>query len=185
MRNIKILAVFVVILCSCSTVRKTSRSSIVQNQHIDSSTNSKDYTKETTVTETAAQTVYTAADSVSIGYYLSLMDTIAKWQSVSTGALGLEVLTTPQVKDGKVTGLTVSARAKKDSEAVVALVNRSTSTTETGSERRQSSLSNTHIETEVWYLKYTKSMPACILFIASGILFYIIIRAVIKYSKKV
>jgi len=176
MRISNILLAAALLICSCSTVRKTSSNSTVQSQHIDSSTNRKDYTKETSTTETATQTVYTRADSASIRYYISLLDTVAKWQSVSAGALQLEVSTTPQLTEGKVTGLTVYTRAKKDSEAVAAPVSRSTNTKETASEAHQTDVVDTHRETETSWSKQTKRLPAWLPFaIAAAVACFFII----------
>lgn len=162
LRKDSLLIVLIMILGSCTTVNKSSGSRQDQTTNADSSSLRKQHTKETTTTQVADTTVQTRADSLSLEEFFSLWDMSERRWTMQAGALQLDIIATSRSDSatGKPTGLDIKAKVKKAPEKVHVPVKNTTTTKETGSEEQKAVTVQTHTETETWWTKQTKRLPA-------------------------
>lgn len=127
--------------CSCASVKKFDSRQESTFQHTDSSSTQREYSKVTTISETAGAPVITRPDSAALTGYLAANDTIGYSQEVTAGVIRLTTMVKPQRNSqGKTTGYTITSSATKAAEVIGAPVNRQTTISETGKELQQAAI---------------------------------------------
>ena len=138
----KAVIVISILLCSCATVKKNAHRSTEQHRKDSSGSTENAYKRVTETVAISTTPGKTKPDSVGFTRYTTNEDTSTWSQIVRSGALGVEVNSTPR-KDatGKTIGRETTVKAKKFPEEVPVPVTTHTTIKEQGSAKQESKIS--------------------------------------------
>lgn len=145
MKN-SIYLLYILVLCSCSTIHKTRTSNNIQQVHLDTSSNLHEYIRETTVTEQGTTQIITRPDTTGIFGWLSVQDTTGYSREIETGGQRVKTTIMPRIKEGKTIGYDISTAAVKKSEIINVPVDRKTVTKESSTDNEKSGITDTQAE---------------------------------------
>lgn len=173
----------ILIISSCSTVRKLKTTTVTQQEHVDTSYRTHEYQKETNVTEKSTVSAVVKADSISTSGSLSASDTTTYTQESETGGMKLKTTIKPKVKNGKIDGYDINSQAISKPKEIDVPIDKTTNIKETGQEKEKIGITDKSFtkvsikdkETSGWGIWHTVGIVFALIVVAL-IMFYKLIR---------
>lgn len=193
MRNsLLLLLVIVLVVGSCASIHKTSRSAVIQKSNVDTSIRLQKYAEETTVIERGFQPITTKPDTASFAGYMSVDNVAGFSQTVETNGQKVETTVKPR-KDagGHTTGYDVDTKAISKSQLVQAAVDKTTTTHSTSVDKdkkgstdfQSSSITTSANNTVRFNMAGAATVICCIVGLAVVIALFIYFSGKIRNSK--
>lgn len=179
LKGLTVLLSGLIMLYSCSTVRKSGGKTTIKQSHTDSTITTSNYRRETTTTEQSEAVIHFPGDSLEATGYMPAGDTSEYLQEIESA--GMKIIT--KVKPGK-NGDKVTTKAIAKPRELPVPMPRTTHTVETGERKEQTSVVDTNTTTESWWSKQTKRIPVGILIAAGGLAILWLILLILKMIKR-